>query len=134
MDKMTYKMNQKQFDQVILLSAQKRYDYFIGKVADWEELWTLKSLDGFVMFSDSVGQECIPVWPHPDYAAALAKGSWSDCEPERLDLGNFIDKWIPGMINDNRMVVVFPTPNEKGGVVHPEDLKGDLLKETQQYE
>ncbi len=127
-------MNQAQFDNVILLSAQKRYDHFIGKVADWEELWTLKSSDGFVMFSDSSGHECVPVWPHPDYAAALANDSWDDCVPERLDLSNFMDKWLPGLITDNRMIVVFPTPNKEGGIVHPEALKSDLLKEMQQYE
>ena len=117
-----------------LLSAQKRYDHFIGKVADWEELWTLKSSDGFVMFSDASGHECVPVWPHPDYAAALANDSCEDCVQERLELKHFLDKWIPGLIHANRMLVVFPTTNNKGGVIHPESLKEDLLKEVQQYE
>ena len=127
-------MNQAQFDQVTSLSAQERYDHFIGKVADWEELWTLKSSDGFVMFSDSSGRECIPVWPHPDYAADLAKGSWNDCVPEKLDLNYFLDKWIPGLIHDNRKVIVFPTAKNEGGLIDPDDLKEDLEKEVQQYE
>ena len=131
---MTYKMNQKQFDQVILLSAQERYDHFISKAADWEELWTLKSPAGFVMFGDSLGRECIPVWPHPDYAAALINDSWSDCISERLDLHKFLEKWIPGMITDKRMVVVFPTPDEKGVVINPRRLNEDLLEELKQYE
>jgi hypothetical protein len=131
---MTYNLNQKQFHQVIMLSAQKRYDHFISKVADWEELWTLKSPDGFVMFGDSSGQECVPVWPHPDYAAALIKDTWSDCTPERLDLVTFLGKWISGMIQDKRKVVVFPTPNKKGIVVDPQRLNEDLSKELEQYE
>jgi hypothetical protein len=128
-------MNQKQFDQVILLSAQERYDHFISRAADWEEVWTLKSPDGFVMFGDSSGRECIPVWPHSHYAAALINDSWSACIiMERLDLHKFLEKWIPGMVKDKRMVVVFPTPDEKGVVINPKRLKEDLLEELKLYE
>ena len=49
---MTYEMNQHQFKQVVKLPAQKRYNHFVAKVADWEELWTLKSPEGYVLFGD----------------------------------------------------------------------------------
>ncbi len=130
---MTYEMNKSQFDQVLSLPAAKRYEHFISKVTDWEELWTLKGPDGLVLFGDDSGKECIPIWPHPDYASALVKNTWSDCFPEKLEFKSFMDKWIPGISQDGRFVAVFPTPNEKGIVVDPWRLKDDFLSESEQY-
>jgi len=130
---MPYKMNQPQFDRVVSLPAQERYAHFISKVADCQQLWTLKGPDGFVMFGDDSGQQCVPVWPHPDYAAALAKDSWSDCSPDELDLEAFMSRWIPGIAKDRYMVAVFPTPEEKGIVVDPRRLQEDLSAELEQY-
>lgn len=127
-------MNQKQFGNVIQLSPHDRYIHFISKVADWEELWSLRNSDGFVIFGDPLENECIPVWPHPDYANALIKDSWSDCYPERIDMYKFLEKWIPGMIEDKRMIAVFPTLDENGIIVNPERLNGDLLDELEQYQ
>jgi hypothetical protein len=131
---MPYKMNKSQFDQVVSLPAIDRYNHFVSKVADWQQLWTLKGHDGFVLFGDESNQKCIPVWPHPDYAAALAQDSWSDCSPEELDLETFISKWLPSMLVDNRMVAVFPTPQQKGIIVNPLRLQKDLSAELEQYE
>ena len=131
---MPYKMNKPQFEQVVSLPATQRYEHFVSKVADWQELWTLKGAVGYVLFVDNEGYECIPVWPHQKYAYALANGKWSDCIPERLNLESFLTKWIAGMTKDNRKVVVFPTPHEKGIVVDPSRLQGDLQRELEQYE
>ena len=131
---MTYEMNQAQFDQVVSLPAEDRYSHFVSKAADWRQLWTLKGADGFVLSGDDSSQQCVPIWPHPDYAAALAKGSWSDCSPAEIELEAFMSRWIPGMIKDNRMVAVFPTPEEKAIVIDPQRLHEDLSAELEQYE
>ena len=51
-------MSQHQFDQVVSLPDQQRCEHFIAKVTDWEELWTLKVPDGFVLFGDDSGWQC----------------------------------------------------------------------------
>lgn len=131
---MAYLMNPAQFAQVSALPADQRYRHFIGKVADGEELWTLKGTDGFVLFEAGDGTRCVPVWPHQDYAESLATGDWADSAPERIDLDAFRSRWIPGMDNDARMVAVFPTPEAKGVVITPANLEADLSEELAQYE
>lgn len=131
---MPYQMSKPQFEQVLSLAAEPRYQHFIAKVADWQELWTLRGPDGFVMLGDDAGREYVPVWPHPDYAAALATGDWAACAPERLELEAFLTRWIPGMAKDNLKVAVFPTPQAKGVVVEPQRLQADLAVELEQYE
>jgi hypothetical protein len=127
-------MNKSQFDAVIRLPGPDRYKHFIARIADWAQVWTLKQTDGFVTMGDDEGHVCVPLWPHPDYAAALATGEWSACRPEEIDLVSFKDKWINGMIKDGYFVAVFPTPQEKGVVVSPERLQEDLTDELSRIE
>lgn len=127
-------MNPKQFESVCKLSADDRYFHFIGKIADFEELWTLKSIDGFVLYGDNNNRELIPVWPHPDYANVCKGVQWQDCEPFRIDVYLFLEKWIPRMNRDNKLLAIFPTSGNQGVILPPETLRKDLAEELKQYE
>jgi hypothetical protein len=131
---MTYNINKAQFDAVIRLSGPDRYKHFISRIADWQQVWTLKQPDGFVTMGDDEGHVCIPLWPHPDYATALGTGEWATCKPEEIDLAPFRNKWIPGMIRDNYFAAIFPTPQEKGVVVSAKRLQEDLAEELARIE
>lgn len=130
---MPYKTNPKQYEAVIGLPADQRYQHFIGRVADWEEMWSLKNADGWVGLANDEGQECIPLWPHPDYAAALATGDWADCSPVRIGLDAFLNRWVEGMNEDSVHVAVFPNLDERGVVVPPDRLKSDLEAELEKF-
>jgi hypothetical protein len=125
---MIYRLNQEEFDRALTLPGDERYRYFVSKVVDFDEVWTLKGPDGFVLFAtDEDGRcRCLPFWPHPDHAAALAVDMWRDCEPERIDLESFLTNWLPGMTTDNLKVAVFPTPLGTSIIVEPEALMRDL--------
>jgi len=129
-----YKLNREQYDAVLALPAEKRYQHFLSRVADWEILWTLHSETGFVLFGDDSGHECVPFWPHPGYAVTTAQGQWSDCSPYEVSLSDFMGKWLPGMLRDGRKVAVFPTPQKKAVVVEPNRLQEDLEVTLEQYE
>lgn len=45
---MPYKMNSQQFEAVLKLSSADRSSHFIGKVADWEQLWGVKNEEGWL--------------------------------------------------------------------------------------
>ena len=127
-------MHPKQFESIIALSGEERYEHFIARVSDWEEVWSLKNQQGFVSFGDSEENKGIPFWPHPDYASALATGEWSDCQPQRIELETLLSRWLPGMKKDGVLAAIFPTPRGKGIMVDPEELGSDIWKECEQYE
>ena len=131
---MPYEINEKQFNAVLELDGPSRYSHFISKVADWQEVWSLKNQDGYVTICDDRENKGIPFWPHPNYAGALAKDEWENCHPHKIDLSEFLNIWLPGMQTDNLIVAVFPTPKSKGIIVEPLKLKEDLLTESEQYE
>lgn len=52
-------MNNKEFEAVIKIPGPKRYEYFIKKVVDYEELWGLYD-DGWAITEDDQGNKMIP--------------------------------------------------------------------------
>ena len=89
----TWNISGKEFENVLRLRPEKRYEYFIKKVADWQEIWSLWK-DGWVLMGDANHTEIVPVWPHPMFAEAFAVGEWLGYEPKRIGLDDWLTKWL----------------------------------------
>ena len=126
--------NAQEIESVLLLEAPRRYEHWIKKVADQEEVWSLWQDGGWAMAADDAGREAVPVWHHPTYAELCANGVWDGYQPRMIALDDWLARWIPGMERDKRVVAVFPTPNDKGVVVEPKRLGTDLREELTNYE
>ena len=126
---MSFELTEQQFRYVSHLTADQRYDYFVSTVSDWQQVWSLHGKGGWVVVSSTDGEECFPVWPHPDYAAAWATGDWADCRPEAIPLDVWLERWTPGMEQDGTLLAVFPNEEEEGVVVSPGELRDSLLEE-----
>jgi hypothetical protein len=126
-------INDQEYAAVIALAGPARYRYFIGKVVDVEELWTLRTDEGFVLIA-AKEQELVPVWPHHRFAKVCAKSEWAGAEPAAISLDRWLETWTPGLKKDNRGVAVFPVPAGQGVVVTPDRLLDDLSAECGRYE
>jgi hypothetical protein len=126
---MTWQVNEHEFRRVITQPAKVRYKYFVSRVADWKQLWSLRNQEGWIQAHDEEGRILFPIWPHHRYADACATGPWQDCHAELIDLDVWLDRWIPGMTRDKRWVAVFPTPQCMGICVSAEQLERDLRAE-----
>lgn len=131
---MSWSLNDKEFESVILLEAPKRYSYWIKKVADHQQVWSLWKDGGWALAGDDQGCELTPVWPHEKFAAVCANGDWASYMPQMIEASVWLERWIPGIQRDNRLIAVFPTPADRGIVVTPERLRDDLKAELSLYE
>jgi hypothetical protein len=131
---MTWVMDNEEFEAVLSLPAQHRYAYMVKRVADWERIWSLGTQEGWALSSDDEGHELVPIWPHERFAAACAQGSWGGYEPRAINLSVWMERWIPGMQRDQRMVSAFPTPGGESVRVSPEHFENDLKEELTLYE
>ena len=127
-------INIREIESVVNLAGSERYSYFIKRVADSQKVWSLRNKDGWVLASDVGGNEVVPVWSHIEYAKLCVNGEWQNCVPEFINLQNWLDRWIPGMIKDKRKVGVFPTLVCKGVVINREKLFTDLNEELSKIE
>lgn len=126
-------VNDLEYVNVIKLAPEKRYEYFVKKVCDWEEIWSLKDEKGWCQMGSPDGHECVPIWPAQRYAQALCINEWKDCSAVSISLEKWIQSWIPGMEKDRRCVAVFPTPEMQGIIRKPDELLADLKKELENY-
>lgn len=123
---MSYAITKAHREQITALSAPERFFHFIDKVVEHEALWTLKKGDELLLFSDDESRMIIPVWPHPDYAQVFATDDWKDAPAVRIDLDSFLNRTLPGCIEDDVHFLVFPTSAEEGAVSSAEDIKTEL--------
>ena len=124
-------LNPQEFDSVLKQPSAIRYEYFIKKVADYEEVWGLFD-DGWATADDGQGNLCIPFFPREEFAKHCAAAEWSRYKPKSIDLHHFIDAWLVGMKKDNVKASVFPT-NTNTAIIEIDILLRDLHTELEKY-
>lgn len=125
-------MHPEKFKQVAGLSSVERHAYFVCKVADTQEVWGLHR-DGWAT-AQVDGKVAIPFWPEAAFAQACASGDWADFQPHAIALGDFLNKWLPGMASNGQPASVFPVPQGSASIAAPVDLLADLREDARQYE
>lgn len=103
------------------LPVEDRYDLFVETVADNDELWTLSDAKGLVLLT-SDGDDCIPFWPTEAIAKAMAEQEWQQASPTRIELADWMEKWVPGMSKDKVLAAIYPNQKDNGTIDDPYDL------------
>ncbi len=124
---MTYQLSSEEFQTIQAQDAEQRYHHFLQQAVTQGEIWILKDQEGCVSLSAD-DEDCIPVWPHPDYARAWAGDEFADCETYAVPLKTWLDRWVKGMHEDGVAVAVFPLADTDGVVEDPETVADDLLR------
>ena len=124
-------MNQKELDSIIKQPPNIRYEYFIKKVADYEEVWGLYD-DGWATAQDDDGNMLIPFFPRKEFAEYCAVNEWNNFKAEPIDLNEFIENWLVGMRKDRVKPSIFPI-NEDSEMVEIDVILRDLNSELENY-
>ena len=125
-------MNNIEIEKVINLVSNKRYEYFIKKICDYEEVWGLYN-NGWASMEDDSKDTLIPFWPMKEYANLCKTNEWINYEAFPISLDDFLNKWIPGMNKDKRNFAIFVVKNDFGIKVTPEQLEKDINLELENY-
>ncbi len=125
---MSYELTQQERESAPRLNAQERYDLLVSKLVEQGELWILRDDQGCMLLNTEEEESCIPVWPHPDFARQWATGDWAGAKPEAISLAVWLERWIPGMEEDDVTVAVFPTPDSMGTLAYPYELQASIEK------
>ena len=110
------------------MSKNDKYDYFVKKVANLEELWSLYN-DGWAMIYEDNGDKRIPFWPNKVFAEVCAKKHWYGYKPEVIDIYNFLENWLKIMENKKILPAIFQDLNGAYSKVGIDKLKDDIYSE-----
>lgn len=129
----TKKMHDNQIQNLINLSAEERYEFFIRYCADFEEVWGLTvGEDNWVVFKDYNGDEIFPIWPHADLAESCCFDEHKDlnAKPQLMKLDSFMKNCIPDMISANVYFGIFFNHKREGLTVDGVTLKNAIEEEV----
>ena len=110
-------------------NIEQRYNYLLTEVIQHGVIWILTDEHGCVMLN-SDDEDCVPIWPHKEFAQAWATDEWQNCKPEAIDLKTWHERWTDGLIDDELAIVIFPNKNEEGLVIYPDQFSNELNKKN----
>lgn len=127
------KVTRKEIESVSRLAGEKRYEYFIKKAADQNQVWGLWN-DGWATGFADGNFRTLPIWPTFEYAAQCRLGNWAGFEPRSIHLVEFIANFLPNMRSADMKISIFDVPDGSAVVVSEEDLVRDLRLELSKIE
>lgn len=127
-------LNERAIENISLLEPFKRYQYFIKKVADFEEVWILVNQNNDIAFAEIESKILIPLWSGKEFASSCMEGVWNNYYPKKVDLKSFYTEVLPFVNEKDALLDVFPVKNRSGFVVAFEEFNRDLDEELENYE
>ena len=125
-------ITKQEINSVIKLSPKQRYEYFIKKVADYEELFTAKE-NGKWLITEGGGYNFFMLWSSEEYANLFIKEGWEGCVSAKITLDEFMENIIPIIKEEELLLSIFALGGKSGFVVSLDEFKRDLSEELDKY-
>ncbi|ADV86854.1 DUF2750 domain-containing protein [Vibrio vulnificus] len=126
---MTTPLSQDQIRTINSYDQEQRLRYCVKEIVAQRQVWILTDEHGCVMLNTEE-EECVPVWPNREFAEEWATGDWQACQAESISLNKWHSRWTRGLEDDELSVVVFPSINEEGVVLFPDEFDFELKKQA----
>ena len=127
--------NEKEIQNVSALSSPEKYRYFVGKIADWQQVWSIGDGQNLVTTWDDGKCLSLPLWPAKAYVELCLTGEWTNFTPMPFTLEHLMTEILPDMHEANIKVALMMQPDGKKTPVNDAaQLLADLKDECQQYE
>ncbi|EIV8496388.1 DUF2750 domain-containing protein [Vibrio vulnificus] len=126
---MTTPLSQDQIRTINSYDQEQRLRYCVKEIVAQRQVWILTDEHGCVMLNTEE-EECVPVWPNKEFAEEWATGDWQKCQAESISLNKWHSRWTRGLEDDELSVVVFPSINEEGVVLFPDEFDFELKKQA----
>ena len=124
---------QKEIHAILGLPPDKRYEYAVKRIADFESLWVICDVQGFRTYEDDNNNIIFPLWPFRDFAFLCCTGAFKSCQPEELQLEDFLKEYIPDFKNQGYKLSILPLPSNIGAVIDIDLFQQDLKNELDKY-
>jgi hypothetical protein len=106
----------KDFLDLSKMLPEQRFEYALSKMIEDGYLWGLFGESGWVMVKADE-DACMPIWPHEEFAKAWVKEDFPNCQPKQIDFAEWRETWLPGLANNNTLILVFPLGDDEEGII-----------------
>lgn len=126
-------LHPKHIENVLKMSSFERYQYFLRRIADAEELWTIVDEMGEITLSNIEGNVLMPFWSNESFIENTLLEGWAKCSPFKINLDELEETIFPIIEKNNYLINVFPKATKSGFVVNLKEFIRDLNEELEQY-
>ena len=130
------KVSKQELEAVTALSPEKRYNYFVKRICDWEQVWTLYEDDCIVLNEAKNGKLYILLFPFKDFAEHYATNTrgMKGVSYKSFEINEFLETIIKKLqANNVSNALVFPVANDYGLNVSMTDMVKDIQSELENY-
>ena len=130
------KVSKQELETVTALSPEKRYNYFVKRICDWEQVWTLYEDDCIVLNEAKNGKLYILLFPFKDFAEHYATNTrgMKGVSYKSFEINEFLETIIKKLqANNVSNALVFPVANGYGLNVSMTDMVKDIQSELENY-
>jgi hypothetical protein len=106
----------KDFLDLSKMLPEQRFEYALGKMIEDGYLWGLFGESGWVMVK-AEDDACMPIWPHEEFAKSWVKEDFPNCQPKQIDFAEWRETWLPGLANNQTLILVFPLGDDEEGII-----------------
>ncbi|EJD6581679.1 DUF2750 domain-containing protein [Providencia rettgeri] len=135
MNNTLFSPNEKEICNVQKLRPQQKYTYFVGKIADWEQVWAISDGNSLITVRNGMHDLSLPLWSAKAYVEQCLTGEWAHFSPILFSLEHLMTEVLPDMHEANIKVAIMMQPDRKNILLYDAArLLSDLQEECQQYE
>ena len=130
------KVSKQELEAVIALSPEKRYNYFVKRICDWEQVWTLYEDNYIVLNEAKNGKLYILLFPFKDFAEHYTTNirGMKGVSYKSFEINEFLETIIKKLqANNVSNALVFPVANGYGLNVSMTDMVKDIQSELENY-
>ena len=129
-------ISKQEFEAITKLAPEKRYDYFIKRICDWEQVWTLYDDDCIILNEDKKGDLFILLFPFEPFASdyAIKTEGMQNAVCKSYSIEDFFGPFLEKLLSNNiTKALVFPIPNGFGLNVPIKTIKENVNEELENY-
>ena len=93
--------------------TDKNYEQFLQDLISENKVWILRKGEAFMML-ELKGKSQIPIWANEAAAAAECCEEWAECEPDWIPLEEFLEDWIPDLLEEDHADVLLSLGSGSG--------------------
>ena len=130
------KVSKQELEAVTALSPEERYNYFVKRICDWEQVWTVYEDDYIVLNEAKNGKLYILLFPFKDFAEHYATNTrgMKGVSYKSFEINEFLETIIKKLqANNVSNALVFPVANGYGLNVSMIDIIKDIQSELENY-
>jgi len=130
------KVSKQELEAVTALSPEKRYNYFVKRICDWEQVWTLYEDDYIVLNEAKNDKLYILLFPFKDFAEHYATNTreMKGVSYKSFELCEFLETIVKKLqMNKVNHALIFPVADGYGLNVSMEDMVKDIQTELENY-